>query len=214
MELQDAIRRRHMVRAFSTEPIDAEALDALLDLARRAPSAGNTSAAGFVVLDRPELVARYWDLTMPGSAEDGKRATFRWQQLLDAPALVLVTTNPQLYLDRYAEPDKAKTGRGGSADRWPVPYWWVDVGTVIQNLLLLATEAGFGACLFGPFDHEPAIAEAFGITKPTRIAATIAIGHPLPDQPGRSASRPRAPIDAVIRRPSLEPTAAEDPPDR
>jgi nitroreductase len=192
-----------MVRAFSKEPIDSSDLDAVLDLARRAPSAGNTSAAGFVVLDRPELVARYWDLTLPGTTDQGKRSTFRWQQLLDAPALVLVTTDPQQYLDRYSEPDKAKTGRGGSADRWPVPYWWVDVGAVIQNLLLLATEAGWGACLFGPFDHEPAIAEAFGIAEPVRISATIAVGQPLPDQPGRSAGRKRRPIAEVITRPDL-----------
>ncbi|MEM9651788.1 MAG: nitroreductase family protein [Actinomycetota bacterium] len=201
MELQDAIRARHMVRAFSPEPLDPEALDGLLDLARRAPSAGNTAAAGFVVLDRPELVARYWDVTLPGSTAEGKRAGFRWQQLLDAPVLVLVTTEPGRYLDRYSEPDKQRTGRGDSPERWPVPYWWVDVGTVIQNLLLLATDADLGACLFGPFDHEPAIKNEFDIPEPVRIAATIALGRPLPDQPGRSAARGRAPRSAVITRP-------------
>lgn len=207
MELQDAIRRRRMTRAFSSERVDPRALEELLDLARRAPSAGNTGAAGFVVLDRPDLVARYWDLTLPGDDRRGPRAGFRWQQLLDAPVLILVTTEPQRYLSRYSEPDKSKTGRGESTDRWPVPYWWVDVGAVIENLLLLAAEAGLGACLFGPFDHEPSIKEEFELADGLRISATIALGHPLPDQPGRSAGRARAPISEVVVRPRSKPAA-------
>ncbi|MGI9596347.1 MAG: nitroreductase family protein [Acidimicrobiales bacterium] len=201
MELETAIRRRRMIRAFSPAPLESAAIDRLLDLARRGPSAGNTQAARFVVLDRPELVARYWDTTLPDGGPGAKRSSFRWQGLLDAPALILVTTEPQRYLSRYSQPDKAKAGRGGSTERWPVPYWWVDAGAVVQNLLLLAVESGLGACLFGPFDHEEAIKSEFGLADGTRIAATVAIGHPLPDEPGRSAARPRPPLDEVITRP-------------
>ncbi len=190
-----------MSRAFSTEPLDPAAIDSLLDLARRAPSAGNTQAAGFVVLDRPDLVARYWNTTLPGDETTGPRSGFRWKRLLTAPALILVTTEVDRYLDRYSEPDKARTGRGESVERWPVPYWWVDVGAVIQNLLLLASEAGLGACLFGPFDHEDALKDEFAIPPETRIAATIAIGRTLPDEPGRSADRGRPDLDQVISRP-------------
>ncbi len=201
MELTDAIRRRRMIREFSADPLDPALLDGLLDRARRAPSAGNTSATTFVVLDRPELVAAYWDTTLPaGPRRDG----FRWQGLLRAPALVLVATEPDRYLHRYAEDDKAATGRGDSTDRWPVPYWWVDAGAVIQNLLLLVVEAGLGACLFGPFDHEPALRDRFGLEPELRLAATVAIGRPLPDSPGRSAARPRPALDQVIHRPDLD----------
>ncbi len=202
MELSEAITRRRMVRDFAPDPLPPGRLDELLGLARRAPSAGNTASTLFVVLDRPELVAGYWDTTLPAGP---RRDRFRWQGLLRAPALVLVATEPQRYLDRYAEPDKAATGRGGSVDRWPVPYWWVDAGAVIQNLLLLAVEAGLGACLFGPFDHEPALRERFGLDDDLRLVATIAVGHPRPDSPGRSADRPRPPLDQVIVRPSMPP---------
>ncbi len=194
-----------MNRAFSPEPLDPAELDHLLDLARRAPSAGNTQAAGFVVLDHPELVARYWDTTLPGDDRTGPRSGFRWKQLLTAPALVLVTTEAERYLERYSELDKARTGRGESFERWPVPYWWVDAGTVIQNLLLLVNEAGLGACLFGPFDHEDAIKEEFGLPEQTRLAATIAIGRILQDEPGRSADRKRRDLDQVILRPARAP---------
>lgn len=198
MELIEAIGRRRMVRDFEPDPIPSADLDELLDRARRAPSAGNTAATRFVVLDRPDAVAAYWDTTLPAGP---RRERFRWQGLLRAPVLVLVATEPERYLERYAEPDKAATGRGGSAERWPIPYWWVDAGAVVQNLLLLAVDAGLGACLFGAFDNEPAIRERFGLDPELRLVATIAIGHPRPDEPGRSATRARPPVDEVVLRP-------------
>ncbi|MEM7339157.1 MAG: nitroreductase family protein [Actinomycetota bacterium] len=198
MELRDAIVRRRMHRAFRADPLPAAELDEMLDLARRGPSAGNTQATAFVVLDEPDLVARYWDTTLPPPGRDG----FRWQQLLDAPALVLVTTEPHRYLERYSEADKARTGRGTGADRWPVPYWWVDAGAVVQNLLLLAAERGWGACLFGPFDHESALQTEFDLPAGQRIVATIALGLRRDDEPGRSSARPRPPRSEVITRPT------------
>ncbi len=202
MELGRAIRSRRMTRTLSSEPIEPELLDGILDLARRAPSAGNTQAVGFVVLDRPDLSARYWDNTLP---KGKKREGFRWQGLLDAPVLVLVTTDPSKYLARYSEQDKVAAGRGVSLDRWPVPYWWVDSGAVVQNLLLLLTEAGLGACLFGPFDHEQRLKEEFGLDPDVRVVATIAIGEPLPDEPGRSANRARPTKEETIVRPEPQP---------
>lgn len=196
MELTEAIRRRRMVRAFTAAPVDPAVLDGLVDLARRAPSAGNAQACRFLVLDRPDAVARYWDATLPPE----RRATFRWPGLVAAPALVIVAVRPDAYVERYAEPDKAATGLGEDAARWPVPYWWVDAGAAVEHLLLGAVDAGLGACLFGLFDHEPAVAAAFGVAPGWRLVATIALGHPAPDEPGRSAGRPRPPLDEVRRR--------------
>lgn len=199
--LEQLLGRRRMVRAFEPTPLSAGVIDRLLDLARRAPSAGHTQATGFVVLDHPDTVARYWTVTLP----EHRRASFRWQGLLQAPVLVLVTTEPERYLDRYREPDKATTGRGDGLDRWPVPYWWVDAGAVIQNLLLLSTEAGLGACLFGPFDHEPELARTFELGDGVRIVATIAVGYRAPDEPGRSAGRGWRPLDELRHRPPHDP---------
>jgi len=200
VELVAALRRRRMVRAFAPDPIDPDLIDHLLDLSRRAPSAGNSQGVSFVVLEG-SATAQYWDITLPAE----RRASFRWQQLLDAPVIVLVCTNPTRYVERYAEADKAKTGLGEAADCWPVPYWWVDAGAVAQNLLLLAVDQQLGACLFGPFDHEPAVAKHFRLPSQQRIVASIALGHPLVDEPGRSATRDRPPIGEIILRPPPDP---------
>ena len=196
MDLERLVRSRRMVRAFTDEPVAATVVDDLCDLARRAPSAGNTQATAFLVLDEPDPVARYWEATL--SAE--RRATFRWPGLLAAPVLVLVAVRPEAYVERYAEPDKAATRRGEGEHRWPVPYWWVDAGASIEHLLLGAVDAALGACLFGAFDHERAVATAFGVPAGWRLVATIALGHPAPDEPGRSAHRARRPLDEVIHR--------------
>ena len=195
-DLSSLITARRMVRAFTPAPLPPGLLDRLLDTARRAPSAGNCQATTFVVLDRPELTKRYWKTTLP----EPKRSGFRWAQLLDAPALVLILTEPERYPERYREPDKAAAGRT-TIDDWPVPYWWVDAGAVIQNLLLLVTERRLGACLFGPFDHEPALRSEFDLPTGVRIVATVAIGIRADDDPGRSFNRPRRPRSEVIIRP-------------
>ncbi|MCP3853158.1 MAG: nitroreductase family protein [Actinomycetia bacterium] len=194
MELRDAIRTRRMVRSFRVDSLTRPQIDDLLGSARRAPSAGNTSAVEFLVLTGDD-VGRYWDTTLP----EPRRASFRWPELLDAPVLVLVATRPEAYPDRYGEPDKERTGLGEGTEAWSVPYWWVDAGMVVQNLLLLAHDAGFGALFFGIFDHDPAVREAFGIESDVALVGTVAIGHPgSGQQPGRSQSRGRRLLDEVV----------------
>lgn len=196
MEFVETVRRRRMVRAFTEEPVPPSVVDDLCHLARRAPSAGNSQAIAFLVLDRPSTTADYWDLTLP----EPRRTSFRWPGLLRAPVLVVVAVRPATYVDRYAEPDKVATGLGDDAGAWSVPYWWVDAGAAIEHLLLGAVDAGLGACLFGLFAHEPAVVEAFGVPHDWRLVATIALGHPVADGPGRSADRPRRPLHEVIHR--------------
>lgn len=185
-----------MVRAFDPEPISPSRLDELLDQARRAPAAGNTQAVEFLVLDTPDATARYWQTTF----DEAGRVRFRWQGLFDAPALVIITTRPDAYLERYSEPDKGREHLGSSQDSWTVPFWWVDAGAAAQNLLLLAVDAGLGACLFGLFDHETDVARAFGVPGDRRLVATVAIGTPRPDEPGRSQRRQRPPIHDIVHR--------------
>jgi nitroreductase len=198
MDLETAIRRRHMVRSFRTDPVDDTLIDDLLDLSRRAPSAGNTSAVEFVVASTPEAVSRYWDITLPPE----RRAGFSFPGLLLAPVLVILLTRPDAYARRYRESDKTHTTLGESTASWGVPYWWVDAGAVAQNLLLAAQARGLGACLFGLFEHEAAVLAAFAVPTDRRAVATIAMGYPTqdPGRPGSSAGRTRPDLAEIIHR--------------
>lgn len=195
MELAEALRRRHMVRAFDGRPVPTSLVDRLIDLARRAPSAGNIQPWAFVVLEGDDT-ARLWDVSLPPS----RRGSFRWQGLLAAPVVIVPLVAPGAYPARYAEPDKAPTELGEGTEAWPVPYWWVDGGMGVHGLLLAAADAGLGALFFGLFEHEAAVLAALGVPPGWRAPGAVALGWPAPDEPGRSAGRPRPPLDSVIHR--------------
>jgi nitroreductase len=185
-----------MVRAVEARPVASEVLDRVLAAAARAPSAGASQGLDLLVLEGPEATGRYWDLTFPEAAA---RTGFRWQGLFDAPVLVVPVVDPGAYAERYGQPDKARTGLGQVAS-WPVPYWWVDGGAAVENLLLAAVDEGLGALLFGLFDAEAAVLAAHDVPAGRRALGTIALGHPAPHEPGRSAGRPRRPLSEVVHR--------------
>ncbi len=185
-----------MVRAFQARPIPPDVLDRLLDAVFRAPSAGFSQGLDAVVLDGPAETARYWDVALPAE----RRAGFAFPGLLDAPVLVVLVTAPGAYLERYAEPDKAATGLGSGTEAWPVPYWFVDGGMAADHLLLAAVDAGLGALFFGLFAHHRAVLDALGVPGDRTGIGVVALGYPVPDRPGRSASRPRRPLDESIHR--------------
>ena len=196
MELRDAVHRRRMVRAFTDAPVATEVVDGLIDLARRAPSAGNSQGVEWVVLTGPDETARYWDVALP----EEKRSTFGFPGLVTAPVLLLALVRADTWVERYGEPDKATHGLGTGDDAWPVPYWWVDGGMAVEHVLLGAVDAGLGACFFGLFDHEPAVFAELGVPDGWRALGAIALGHPAPDAPGLSAKRPRRTVDEVLHR--------------
>lgn len=186
-----------MVRNFESAPVDPAVIDGLLALAARAPSAGNTWGTHFVVLDTPDLVARYWDTTMPAP----RRTGFAWPGLFRAPALVLPCGDRNAYVDRYAQADKTHTGLGVGAEAWGVPYWHVDTAMATMTLLLAAVDAGLGALFFGLFDHERAICAEFDIPSGVRPIGTVAIGVPAADQRrAHSARRGRPDLGTVVHR--------------
>ena len=180
-----------MCRNYLPDPLPDGLLTQLLDQARRSPSAGNTQAVEFCVVNEPE---KYWRLTLTPK----RRAEFPWPGLLMAPILVVVLTNPERYVERYAEPDKAHTGLGDSADAWPVPYWWVDAGMAIHSLLLGASAEGLGSCFLGAFEHEEAVLTGLELPAGNRIVGIVALGYANKDRPSTSAQRPRRPLDEII----------------
>jgi nitroreductase len=177
-----------MTRAFLPDAIPHDLLETVVDAGRRAPSAGNSQGFAFVVLEGLSQTSSYWDATLP------EREPFGFPGLLVAPALVIVLADPQAYVDRYAEPDKADTGLGDGADRWPVPYWTVDASFAAMLIQLAAIDAGLGVLFFGPFDHEKDVLETLGIPAALQAIGTIAIGWPderRDTRAGTSATRPR-----------------------
>lgn len=195
--LHRLVARRRMVRSFHDAPIDDHVLERLLDLARRGPSAGHAQGHELLVLQAPEVRARFWDTALP----EAKRATFPWPGLLRASVLVVPLADEQAYRQRYAEGDKARSGLGGRGpdEPWPVPYWLTDTAMGVMLLLLGAEAEGLGA-LFFALPGEPAeLLAPFGVPTGLHPLGVVALGDPDgEDRPGRSAARARRDLDEVV----------------
>ncbi|HYZ92819.1 MAG TPA: nitroreductase family protein [Actinomycetota bacterium] len=192
MEFQEVVKRRRMVRNFSSKPVPREIVERILSNALHAPSAGFTQGWEFLVLQGKDA-RRFWDVTFP----DDRRDDFRWQGLFNAPVIVVPLSSRDAYLDRYAEPDKGWTDR--DAARWPVPYWDIDTGFASLLMLLTAVDEGLGALFFGIFRPE-AFRAAYGIPERFTPIGAIAIGYPAPDEPSPSLKRGRRPVEEVVHR--------------
>ncbi len=193
MELGEVRRRRRMVRRYDPEvPVPAEALERILGAGLAVPSAGFTQAVSLLVLDGAD-VERYWAATTdPDVPPD------RWLTgLRTAPVLIGVWTEPDAYLDRYAQPDKGWTDRDPA--RWTAPYWWVDPGMTALALLYAAVDEGLGACFFGtPPARIDAVRAAFGVPEGHRLVGIVSLGSAA-GPPSRSR-RGRRPVDELVHR--------------
>ena len=124
MEFRDVVRRRRMIRRYSSAPVDPAAVDRMLEHAQRAPNAGFSQGWAFLVLDTPTDVDLFWWATGARSTGAHARPNAWLEGMRTAPVVIVPLASKDAYLDRYAEPDKGWTDR--SEDRWPVPYWYVD----------------------------------------------------------------------------------------
>jgi len=172
MELAEAIRRRRMVRSYTDEPVDPDAVQRALEHALRAPSAGFSQGWAFLLLDDRDAVDRFWSAATPEGA-----GTDRWfAGMSAAPVVIVALSCKAAYLDRYAEPDKGWTDRDEA--RWPAPYWDIDTGMAALLVLLTAVDEGLGACFFGvPPERIAAVKDEFGVPADHHPIGAITIGH-------------------------------------
>ena len=194
MELREVVRRRRMVRRFDPRPLPAEVLERILHAATRAPSAGFSQGLDLLVLEGREAVRWFWRATADPRFD-------RPYSTAEPPAIVLVLSDRQAYLDRYAAPDKAGLGMDTEAG-WPVPYWDMDAAMAVMLMLLTAVDEGVGAWYFGVFHGAGALLADLGVPEGRRLVGAVALGYPAADdRPGGSATtRPRRPLDEVVHR--------------
>jgi nitroreductase len=190
VEFQDVVRRRRMVRSFTSEPVASTSLDRILHNATRGPSAGFSQGQAFLVLEGAELEA-FWTVGAAWVHESARTAQ----------VVIVPLSSKRVYLDRYAEDDKGWTDR--DEKRWPVPYWHIDTGMAALLILQTAVDEGLGAVYFG-FDPERVteFRELFGVPEDHEPIGAIAIGHSAEPGPTNTAAitRRRKSLDDVVHR--------------
>jgi hypothetical protein len=169
-------------------------VDELCDLVRRAPSAGNAQAGRPLVLDAPEAVAATGTpRCLP------RRQGFRWPGLVGHRSSCrgrLARTRTSSATQSPTRRDRAGGGPRGLARAVLVGRRRRRGGAPPPG----RTDAGLGACLFGQFDHEAAVAAALGRARPAC------------DWWPRSLSAGPRPTNRVARRSAAAPARRGDPP--
>jgi nitroreductase len=198
MEFTDVVRRRKMVRSYTSDPVDPAVVDLALRNATRAPSAGFTQGWSFLVLDTPEDTARYWDIFV---GDEEWEADGWLRGMRTAPVLVVPCASKAAYLSRYAEADKGWTDEDEA--RWPMPYWYMDTAMAVMLVLQTVVDQGLGACYFGiPPRHDAEVRTTFGIPDGWDPIGVVSIGHPAPvgGAKGSPTRRVRKPFEEIVHR--------------
>ncbi len=197
------VRRRRMIRSYADTPVDPAVVQRALENATRAPSAGFSQGWGFLVLDTPGDVRRWWRTT-----SDDVEHPDRWLAgMMRAPVVIVPCSSRAAYLERYAEPDKGWEDRDDA--RWPMPFWHMDAAMASLLILQTAVDEGLGSCFFGiPPERDAAVRREFAIPDTFDPVGVITLGH-RPERAGSAddggavgspARRARKPLTEVVHR--------------
>lgn len=170
-----------MIRSFKEKALPPGTAGRLLRIANRAPSAGFSQGYSFLVLEGDDQEP-LWELLYAASASDHATADDSAEQvdaLKRAPLVIVPLACKDVYLDRYARPDK---GLERDEAAWPVPYWYIDTGFAALLTLLAVVDEGLGAVFFGiglraEIDDFRA---RYGVPPEWEPIGATAIGYPDP----------------------------------
>jgi nitroreductase len=191
MEFQEVVRKRRMVRHFTNEPVEAEVLQRILDLARHAPSAGYTQGQSFIVVTQPEIKQKIADLC----GEEEYAVSGFHPFISEAPVLIVPCTSETAYHRRYQQADKLM--EDGTETIWPVPFWFMDIGCSIMVILLAVVNEGLAAGFVG-LDDLVALRSLLNIPEEVTPMGVIPIGHGAQDIPSPSLKRGRKPFAETV----------------
>jgi nitroreductase len=196
MEFREIVRRRRMVRRFDQRPVPKQTIDRILNVGRRAPSAGFSQGLELLVLDEPGTVAEFWEIT--------RDPEFGWdlEDVAVGPTVIVIPMpDATRYVERYSEPDKIAFGMDDAAN-WPVRFWEVDAAMASMLMLLAAVDEGLGGWFFGITHGERALLDRFGVPAHLRPIGIMGFGFRAADErpSGSGASRPRRPLEEQVHR--------------
>ena len=214
MDLVDAIKERKSIRAFKSDPVSKDLLKQIVEQALRAPSWANTQPWEFAIVTGKQLkeiqkgflkkgeedpdpdVARPYEFPEPylsrvkalapkgftPTKEDMEARKKRNFEHYGAPAVIYLLVGRPFY---YQE-------KGINA--WSL----YDCGSVVQNIMLLATSHGLGTVAQAQAVVYPdVIRKVIDIPKSKLIALGIAVGYPDWEDPVTQLYREREPLDKI-----------------
>jgi nitroreductase len=194
MDFVDVVMKRRAVRRFEEGGVERDVIARIARLAQRTPSAGFSQGQRLIVVTEPERrreVAR-----LCGEAEYQDLEMGPW--ISECAAQFIPCVSEAVYHRRYQEPDKLQ--EDGTEIDWPIPYWWVDVGATMQNVMLATVNEGLGCGFVGTDAAGWVQLRAFlGIPDEFVPIGVMPVGRPLPDVRSPSLKRGWLPFEEFAR---------------
>lgn len=170
MELSDAIRNRHSVRAFQDRPVDEETLERLFWAAAMAPSSFNYQPWHFHVT-RGALRSRINEIM--------GLTTVHLDEYIDALGQETLERAKRFYADLGGAPVVAAVSVPRTDDELARINNNLAAGAAVENMLLKAVEEGLATCnITFSFWVRDELAGLLGVPQDRKIIALVLIGYP------------------------------------
>jgi nitroreductase len=215
MDIIEAINKRKSIRAFKPDPVPKKILKEIIQVAQRAPSWANTQPWEFAIATGSKLeeiqkgfiekgdekpdpdIARPQEFPEPYASRI--RALAPRNQ---TPARENMESRRTQNFKHYGAPAVIYLLVGRSfffqpkgINVWPL----YDCGSVVQNIMLLATSHGLGTIAQAQAVlYCDVVRKVLEIPDSRLIALGIAIGYPDWDNPVNSTQTDREPLDSIV----------------
>jgi nitroreductase len=196
------IQDRRSIRHYTQDPVSEEHLEMILEAARQAPSGENAQPWRFIIV-RDKATRKQLGAIAGGGSGRRFTAEFvtekmqeRFESLEDeAKKKAIFKKLTSGRVSAFLADAPVSIVVCGRKDVWDLPY---DTSAAIENMLLMVTALGLGACwVIAPcidIRDEERLKDLLSVPEGIKIISIIAIGHPTrPHRP-----RPRLPMHELV----------------
>jgi nitroreductase len=180
------IQDRRSIRDYSDEPVSEEDLKMILDAARLAPSGENAQPWRFIVVKDEATRQKLGTIARGGS---GRRFTAEYvtKQMHERFAAMEDEEKKKKIFEKltsgsvsaFLSEAPVNIVVCGKKNVWDMPY---DTSASMENMLLMVTALGLGACwVIAPcidIRDEERLKKILGVPEEFKVVSIVAVGHP------------------------------------
>lgn len=210
MELVKAVTTRMSIRGYKSEPVSRKTILEILDVARWAPSGMNVQPWEFAVVSGPVL-------------DEIKKAVQEKRAASPPPSPDM----PPIYMQRrakqveeivksmggqeaYQKHLQSRMAKGAQFYGTPAMIFVyndkalgtrnnLDIGLLVENILLVAHDKGLGCCVLGvAATYADLIGSIIKLPEPKKIVTGFVIGYPDMSAPENAFPRMREAVESLI----------------
>jgi len=212
-----AVRNRRSVRAFRPDPVPMEMLDRILATALRAPSGGNLQPWQIHVITGASLrrlIDRVVEQQRSGRSEQPVQPIYPdniWEPYRSRRFEVgedlyrAIGIERKNRAGRLAQVEQnfrffgAPVGLFFAIDRRMPAMQWMDLGIILQTVMLLAVDAGLATCPQAAWTLWPdTVSDELGLDETMTVAAGMAFGYEDRDHPINTLQTERQAVQQAV----------------